>query len=301
VGNWEERTAVSERDEPALTGAGERDRAYLIVLAGNNVGEMYKIKGESMVIGRGPQADIQIIDEGISRRHARVLSGAEGIAVEDLGSTNGTFVNGRKINREPLNDGDKIQVGSTTILKFTYHDQLEEHFQRQMYESALRDGLTKIFNKKYFLDRLESEFAYASRHKVPLSLVMLDLDHFKQINDEYGHLAGDSVLVTLARSIAESIRGEDVFARYGGEEFVCICRGIDLGAAQAFAERIRTMVEKTDFVHAGAHLKVTVSIGIASLPDEEVRDPVSFVAAADQALYEAKREGRNRVVARTRA
>ncbi|HJZ88569.1 MAG TPA: GGDEF domain-containing protein [Polyangia bacterium] len=294
--DWDDKTAVSPVEDAASAAAEQYP--YLIVLAGNHVGEMYKVIGEVMIIGRGSHADIQVVDEGISRRHARILCAAGGVWVEDLGSTNGTFVNGNKIKRESLKDGDKIQVGSTTILKFTYHDRLEQDFQRHMYESALRDGLTKVFNRKYFLDRLDSEFAYASRHKVPLSLVMLDLDHFKQVNDEHGHLAGDSVLVALARSIAESIRGEDVFARYGGEEFACLCRGIDLYAAKTFAERIRHRIEDSTFTFQGQSLRVTLSLGIASLPDAEIRDPVALVAAADEALYQAKRTGRNRVVAR---
>src|SRR5262245_18369070 len=184
--DWEDNTKVTESEDQSAS-ANQRDRAYLIVLAGNNVGEMYKVAGEQMIIGRGQQAEIQIIDEGISRRHARVSVENASVLIEDLGSTNGTLLNGQKLGgREILKDGDKIQVGSTTILKFTYHDKLEEHFQRQMYESALRDGLTKIFNKKHLLDRLESEFAFAARHRVPLTLVMFDLDHFKRINDNHG-------------------------------------------------------------------------------------------------------------------
>ena len=162
---------------------------------------MYKITAESTVIGRGQQADIQVIDEGISRRHAEIVHEGGQIVIRDLGSTNGTYCNGDKIGEHQLSDGDKIQVGSTTILKFTFHDSLDESFQRQMYESALRDGLTKIFNKKYFLDRLESEFAYAVRHRTPLSLVMFDIDHFKRINDTHGHLAGDYALSTLAKIV----------------------------------------------------------------------------------------------------
>src|SRR5437016_12103297 len=137
--DWEDKTRTFVQDGSAPD-AGRRDRAYLIVLAGNNVGEMYKVE-DNMVIGRGQESAIRIVDEGISRRHARIGCSDEHIVVEDLGSTNGTFLNGAKVSRQVLKDGDKIQVGSTTILKFTYHDNLDENFQRQMYESALRDGL----------------------------------------------------------------------------------------------------------------------------------------------------------------
>ncbi|MFO7721082.1 MAG: diguanylate cyclase [Gillisia sp.] len=143
-------------------------------------------------------------------------------------SRNGTLANGKLVRSHILQDGDKIQLGSTTILKFTYHDHLDESFQKQMYEAALRDGLTNAFNKKYFFDRVASELAYGLRHETPLSLLMMDLDHFKRLNDTYGHLAGDHVLQSMSRRVTSSIRTEDVFARYGGEEFALICRGIRL-------------------------------------------------------------------------
>ena len=133
-------------------------------------------------------------------------------------------------------------VGSTSILKFTYHDHLDEVFQRQMYESALRDGLTKVFNKKYFTDYLEKEFAFAVRHGGPLALIFLDIDHFKKINDSHGHPAGDFVLAELSQMMTELLRTEDVLARFGGEEFTILCRGSDLQGALIVAERLRAAV-----------------------------------------------------------
>ena len=294
--DWDDETKISAKEELNRPTPKDRDRAYLIVLAGASVGEMYKITAESTVIGRGQQADIQVIDEGISRRHAEIKHNGEEIVIRDLGSTNGTYCNGDKIGEHVLTDGDKIQVGSTTILKFTFHDSLDESFQRQMYESALRDGLTKIFNKKYFLDRLESEFAYAVRHRTPLSLVMFDIDHFKRINDTHGHLAGDYALSTLAKVVGDTIRQEDVFARYGGEEFAVISRGIDLSGALAFGERIRRCVDGHPFVYNGVDIKVTVSVGVAAVPEVGMKEPEELIGAADDALYQAKRQGRNRVI-----
>jgi diguanylate cyclase (GGDEF)-like protein len=293
--DWDDETKVSSKDELDRPAPKDRDRAYLIVLAGSSVGEMYKVVAESTVIGRGQNADIQVIDEGISRRHAEIVHEDQQILIRDLDSTNGTYCNGERIAEHVLSDGDKIQVGSTTILKFTFHDSLDETFQRQMYESALRDGLTKIFNRKYLLDRLESEFAYAVRHRSHLSLVMFDIDHFKKINDGHGHLAGDYALSTLARVVSETIRQEDVFARFGGEEFVVICRGIDLAGAAIFGERIRRQVEATKFDYQGTELKVTVSVGVAAV-EASMREPSELVGAADDALYSAKRQGRNRVI-----
>jgi diguanylate cyclase (GGDEF)-like protein len=294
--DWDDDTKIASKDELQKPVTKDRDRAYLIVLAGSSVGEMYKLATERTIIGRGNQADIHVVDDGISRRHAEIHNNGKEILIRDLGSTNGTFCNGERIGEHTLRDGDKIQVGSTTILKFTFHDSLDETFQRQMYESALRDGLTKIFNKKYFLDRLESEFAYAVRHKSPLSLVLFDIDHFKKINDTYGHLAGDYALATLAGLVAGTIRQEDVFARYGGEEFAVICRGVDLTGAATFGERIRRLVQAHLFVYQTTELKVTVSVGIAAVPDVGMREHAELIAAADEALYEAKRGGRNRVV-----
>jgi diguanylate cyclase (GGDEF)-like protein len=294
--DWDDETKISAKEELSRPTPKDRDRAYLIVLAGSSVGEMYKITAESTVIGRGQQADIHVIDEGISRRHAEIVHEGDTIIIRDLGSTNGTYCNGDKIGEHQLSDGDKIQVGSTTILKFTFHDSLDESFQRQMYESALRDGLTKIFNKKYFLDRLESEFAYAVRHRTPLSLVMFDIDHFKKINDTHGHLAGDYALSTLAKVVQDTIRQEDVFARYGGEEFAVICRGIDLAGALAFGERIRRCVDGQAFVYNETDIKVTVSVGVAAVPEVGMKEPQELVGSADDALYQAKRQGRNRVI-----
>src|SRR6185295_966332 len=191
-----------------------------------------------LVIGRGDKADVRLIDDGISRDHACIVNENGQMMLEDLGSTNGTFCNGNRVTRQALSEGDKILLGSTTILKFSYQDQLEEAFQRQMSESALRDGLTRAYNKRYFGERVESELQYSLRHDAPVSLIFLDIDHFKAINDQHGHQAGDQVLVQLA-TLAMSMLGEDdIFARYGGEEFAIIARGVDLAAAQILSERI---------------------------------------------------------------
>jgi diguanylate cyclase (GGDEF)-like protein len=256
---------------------------------------MYKVDCDKTIIGRGQKAQVRLLDDGISREHAQVVVEGNKIYLEDLGSTNGTFCNGLKVDRRELSDGDKILVGSTTILKFTYHDNLDEIFQKQMYESALRDGLTKAFNKKYFTDRLESELTFALRHESPLVLVMFDIDHFKKVNDTHGHQAGDLVLSELSTLLTGALRAEDVFARYGGEEFAVICRGTDLTQASIVGERMRKAVEKHRFVYEGTPIPVTISVGIAGLPDPAVKDATDLVARADKALYQSKHGGRNRV------
>jgi two-component system, cell cycle response regulator len=290
----DERTQIFE-PQASPTGGVKRDRAYLVVLAGASVGEMYKVEGDKTVIGRGQKAQVRLLDDGISREHAQVVVEGNRIFLEDLGSTNGTFCNGLKVDRRELADGDKILVGSTTILKFTYHDNLDEIFQKQMYESALRDGLTKAFNKKYFTDRLESELTFALRHQSPLVLVMFDIDHFKKVNDTHGHQAGDLVLSEISTLLTGALRAEDVFARYGGEEFAVICRGTDLTQASIVGERMRKAVETHRFLFEGTHIPVTISVGIAGLPDAAVKDATDLVARADKALYQSKHGGRNRV------
>jgi two-component system cell cycle response regulator len=283
-------------EAPLAPEGGKRDRAYLVVLAGASVGEMYKIEGGKTVIGRGQKAQIRLLDDGISREHAQLVIIKDRVVLQDLGSTNGTYCNGLKVeaNKE-LVDGDKILVGSTTILKFTYHDNLDEIFQKQMYESALRDGLTKAFNKKYFTDRLESEFTFAIRHVAPLTLVLFDIDHFKKVNDTHGHQAGDYVLSEIATLLTGALRAEDVFARYGGEEFAVICRGSDVMQGQIVAERMRKAVEMNKFVFEGTHIPLTISVGVAGLPDPAVKDASELVSLADQSLYKSKHAGRNRV------
>jgi diguanylate cyclase (GGDEF)-like protein len=273
----------------------KRNLAYLVVLAGVSAGEMFKLQLDTTVIGRGPKCAVRLNDEGVSREHCQLVRDGEKMILEDLGSTNGTFCNGIRVDKRELSDGDKIMVGSTTILKFTYHDYLDEVFQRQMYESALRDGLTKVFNKKYFTDYLEKEFAYAARHSSPLALIFLDIDFFKRINDTHGHPAGDFVLSELSQLMATLVRTEDVLARFGGEEFTVLCRGTDLGGARIVAERLRRTVEAHTFSFGAKTIPVTISLGIAGIPDTAIVDHAQFLAAADKALYEAKRTGRNRV------
>lgn len=293
-----EKTNVSQMGDVVreLMGRSQRDKAYLIVLTGANVGEMYRLESGESVIGRGTAATIRLGDDGISRKHARIVVEAKVVRIEDLGSANGTLVNGNLVQTAGLRDGDKIQLGSTTILKFTYHDKLEENFQRAMYDAALRDDLTKAFNKKHLLDRLEQEVSFARRHNAALSLIMFDVDHFKQINDTFGHVAGDHVLAKLSQVAQSTVRNEDIFGRYGGEEFAILCRGIALGSAGTMAERLRALVDSTEFVFDANAIRVTISIGVAAYPEVPVQNGIELIAAADEALYGAKRGGRNRVV-----
>jgi diguanylate cyclase (GGDEF)-like protein len=267
--------------------------AYLVVIAGTGFGNMFRLKGGRTVIGRGDRATVRIIDDGISREHAAVEQEGKAAVLVDLGSTNGTFWNGVRIKRQELVDGDKIAIGSSTIFKFSYQDHIDQSFQRQLFESALRDSLTHTFNRRYFLDRLQGELRFSVRHGKPVALLFVDVDHFKSINDSYGHQAGDQVLAEVARVLLATIRAEDVLARYGGEEFAIICREIESAGAEALGNRLIAAVAQRKFEHAGKVIPVTVSVGAAV--DPTLEEPQALIAAADAAMYEAKRSGRNRI------
>lgn len=274
---------------------GGKKRAFVVVLSGDRMGEMFPLKNARTTIGRGLQTDVRINDEGISRTHAAVELENGDYLLSDAGSTNGTFANGSKVDRYKLQEGDKIQIGASSVLKFTYHDDIDEDFQRNLYESALRDRLTGIFNRGYFSNRLESDVAFALRHGKPLSLVIFDVDDFKRINDENGHPAGDQVLSTLAHRVLGTTRSEDIFARYGGEEFALICRDVDAIRASRAAYRIKETVGGKPFELNGRELVVTVSVGVADLGMLVEPKAEALIEAADAALYLAKRSGKNRV------
>jgi two-component system cell cycle response regulator len=272
------------------------DRAYLIILAGDGLGEMHQLTGDEVVIGRGGKAGILLRDDGVSRGHARVTRRGDQLTVEDLGSRNGTFLNGNRISTAvPLRDGDKIHVGHRTVLRLTYHDALDDAFQHQLREAAMYDALTRAYSRRYFVDRLEAELQFANRHESPLALVLLDLDYLKDVNDSYGHSAGDRVLSELAAAVHGHVRGEDLFGRIGGDEFGVLCRNTSLQVAASFAGRMRLLVEKLQIDVGPAVLQVTVSIGVSAYPDLKCTTPSQLVDAADRALYVAKARGRNRV------
>src|SRR6476469_1744139 len=282
-----------------LLGKAKGQSAYLIIISAKTpaaIGKMLKLDKAEVVMGRSAETQLQIEDDGVSRKHAKVLLSPQGhFQLMDLGSTNGTYLNGIKVSVATLADGDKIQIGSNTVLKFSIQDALEEQYQKSIYESATRDGLTRIFNKKYFMDTIRKEFAYCLRHRVPLSVVMFDVDHFKNINDTYGHPAGDHVLARIAQRVSDTVRTEDLFARYGGEEFALMLRESAVDKALRCAERCRKAVDIAEFSLHGTPITVTISLGVATLFDSDFAQPEDLSAAADKYLYRAKRGGRNRV------
>jgi len=294
--DWDRDTTATDLTSLPDTPSPRRARACLTVITGSAAGQIFKLSKGEAVIGRAPAAEIRVVDDGISRTHARIRHDSNGLFLDDLESRNGTFVNGARISGSTtLREGDKIQVGRTTVLRFAYHDDLDESFHENLVSSALRDPLTKLFNKRYLLDRLDSELKFARRHNTPLSLLMLDLDHFKRINDTQGHLAGDAVLLNLATVLTKAVRNEDVVARFGGEELAIILRAIPLEPAIMLAERLRRHVEQTVTRYDGRELRATVSIGVACYPSTRAETFEELMEAADRALYRAKHDGRNRV------
>jgi diguanylate cyclase (GGDEF)-like protein len=283
--------------------AGLVKRAYLTVMAGARAGEMFKLVADETILGRGPQSGVHLDSDGVSRRHARIVRQGEAWVVEDLGSTNGTWIDDQRVGARRLADGDRIQIGTEVIVRFHFLDDLEAQLQQQLYESAVRDPLTRAYNRKHFQERLRSEIAHALRHRGNLSLILLDVDRFKSINDTLGHPAGDAVLRALASAIGRAIRVEDVFARIGGEEFALLARGIDGKNAVVFAERLRRGIERLPIPWGTSQIAVTSSFGVATLTElwsgsdpPQSLDGDVLVARADQRLYAAKSAGRNRVV-----
>jgi two-component system, cell cycle response regulator len=276
-----------------------KDRATLTVLTGINAGQVHAIDGTEHVIGRGTDADIWIEDGGVSRRHARLTCRSDGrYFVEDLGSTNGTFVGPQRVGVSEVRPGDRLQIGPHVTLRFQITDDAEEELQRRLYESSTRDALTRIYNRKYFTERLTAEVAYSRRHRVKLAVLLLDLDDFKSTNDTYGHLAGDMVLRLVSAQMQRLIRVEDLLARFGGEEFVILARATGKTEAVRLAERIREAIGGLDIqVAPDRAIRRTLSIGVASLPDTPDGGPNELIALADARLYRAKADGKNRVCA----
>lgn len=299
--DWYDDDVPTEPGRPsglaALAAPSAPDRALLTVLSGQNVGRAFSLDHDQTLMGRGREASIHLGDVGISRRHARIVRLQGGRhTLEDLGSTNGVFVNGRRVQRIDLADGDRIQLGPSLVLRFSLVAADEEAVALQLYEGSTKDPLTRLYNRRYATERLATEIAYAHRHGAPLGLVLLDIDHFKRVNDTLGHSAGDGVLRVVAAQVQKMIRREDVFARFGGEEFVVIVRGIELKNVRILAERIRACIERLSIPWEARALSVTVSIGVAALSEcEPAAGMEALVTLADERLYEAKEGGRNRV------
>jgi diguanylate cyclase (GGDEF)-like protein len=279
--------------------------ACLVVINGADLGKRYPLTLMSTVIGRSSRTDIQIEEDAISRNHAMIVNRGDRYLLKDLGSTNGSYLNDTPVEYTDLRDGDLVKIGRT-IFKFLSGQNIESAYHEEIYRLTTTDGLTQIFNKRYFIENLEREMSRSMRYARDLSLVIFDIDHFKEVNDTYGHLTGDAVLKQLAQRIAGTIRRDDIFSRYGGEEFAVLTPEVPKAGAMHLAEKIRASVEEAPFTFDGVDVSITVSLGVADLHDYKSAfhngetptnfDCLELIALADKRLYQAKHNGRNQVV-----
>jgi two-component system cell cycle response regulator len=275
-----------------------RDRGVLVRLDGDASGEVLSLTREGVLIGRSSRAQVHITEPSVSREHARIVFEYGAYYVVDGGSQNGTQIAGRKVTRAELRDGDLLQFGQRATYRFQLMDQTQERVMRRLYDSSMRDALTGADNRRHMDTRLEGEIAFAQRHKRPLSVVLIDIDFFKVVNDRHGHPAGDEVLKSVAAMVRGQLRTEDAFARYGGEEFVIVLRDTHLAGAAMVADRVRERIARTQIEIGDVSLSVTISAGCASLTCCMGASTEELVGVADRRLYRAKRTGRNRVIAK---
>lgn len=267
--------------------------SVLVMLYGEAIGKRYLITDRELVVGRDEGSTLPLLDSTVSRNHCRLVPRDGGVDLLDLGSTNHTYVNGQLTSERALRDGDQIRIGRS-IFKFLSGDNIEHAYHAEVFRLMSVDSLTGAFNRQHFDKEIQRLYAYARRYGRPLSLAMLDIDHFKYINDTRGHLFGDRVLAQLGALVGSLKREQDVFCRYGGEEFMLILPETELIGAVDHANRVRKAVGRETFEYDGKVQPVSISIGVAEL-DESMPDAKSLVDAADNQLYEAKRNGRNRV------
>lgn len=255
---------------------------------------MRLIESDHWVIGRDASADLVLSDHSVSRQHAVIRCTEQGFEIEDLGSTNGTFIGGVAVTKQPLNSGDTIRLGSF-LFKYLSAGSVESQYHETVYSALTRDALTGTMNKRYLLETLNRSIATSLRQKQPVSVVMFDVDHFKGVNDTYGHLVGDEVLREFGRRAAQACREDDLLARYGGEEFCLLMTATGLREAFEAAERSRLAICETPFETTAGALTVTASFGFATLDPDKSETGTELIHRADERLYEAKRQGRNRV------
>ncbi len=289
MGKLDETTRVSNsaRLPPLNVGV-----ASLVQIYGDQLGKRYLVESET-TIGRSHLNSLVIEGDNVSRKHARLFWLDGNCYIDDAESTNGTFVNEGRVERSTLlAHGDLIKIG-TTIFKFLCGNDAEAQYHEEIYQLTITDGLTQVRNRRFLNEFLEREVSRCGRSGSPLSLILFDIDTFKELNDTQGHLMGDRMLRAIATLIDERVRREQLLARYGGDEFAVVLPDIDQEQARQFAEKIRSLIEEFEFQHDDVTMQTTVSIGVATM--KEPTQPLDFFALADEALYEAKDGGRNRV------
>jgi diguanylate cyclase (GGDEF)-like protein len=288
------KTRVTGLEELKVRRSGQDCLVVIYAPVQSDLGRRYLVAKQVMTIGRGRDNDIVLPSDCVSRRHGRLEQRGDALFVIDLASTNGTYVNDepRSIKERQLNRGDQLKVGDT-IFKYLSGSDVEAQYHEIIFRMTITDGLTNLCNRKQLDTVLEEEIARARRHRRELSVLMLDIDHFKKINDTHGHVTGDSVLRGLAAVLQKRLRPNDRLGRYGGEEFCAILPETSVTSAAHMAEELRKLVETYSFVADNREVRATISIGAASL--EDGMKPADLYRRADEKLYQAKRGGRNRV------
>jgi two-component system, cell cycle response regulator len=293
----------AENNEKTQLGVFKRDNEEktqstdpcLTQLSGLGSGKVFNLRDKVQVIGRDASCDIWVDDPHISRKHAIISNKNNITLLRDENSTNGVFINGKKIVEHELKDGDRILIGTRLYFKYSLEFADYQFVQNQKYREANLDTLTGLYNKRYFNDVISREFSFSRRNKNSFSLLMIDVDYFKKVNDSYGHLVGDHVLTQIGEVLKKGLRHENISCRYGGEEFAIILRNTGPIAAQNVAERIRSSIEKLQFEYANQPFSITVSIGIATYEHGNFETFEEVIRFADELLYESKLNGRNRV------
>lgn len=281
--------------EPLSIGTEGAEPA-LVMIAGPEIGRHTTLERPSTVVGRGSECELAVQMPGVSRRHCEFLSKDGGVFVRDLDSTNGTFVNRQRVGSalpERLHPGDLVQVGGVAF-KLVNGTDLEREYHEAVHAMMFLDGPTGARNRRFLMDLLAREIPRCHRHRRPLSVLMLDVDRFKSINDACGHLVGDEVLCQLVERIARITRAESAVARFGGDEFVVVMPETARDGALAYAHRLLDAIGSEPFDAEGRPVRATVSIGVAQCEPEH-HTPEQLLEAVDQRLYDAKRDGRNRV------
>ena len=267
--------------------------ACLVVIYGPDLGRKFSLGNKSLTVGRVDGCEIQLDEKEVSRNHCKIACRDGKVTIQDLDSTNGTFVDDMLVLKTVLQNGNLIRIGGT-ILKFLASGNMETTYHEELFNLTTQDGLTQTHNKRFLLDSLKREVGRAKRYGRPLSLMMMDIDHFKLVNDVFGHLAGDHVLKRMVATIQGDIREQDIMARFGGEEFVIILPEIHFEGAMICAEKIRHLVERTRFIYDGSKIPVNISVGVVSAHGGS-HDADDMLRIVDANLYEAKRRGRNQV------
>jgi diguanylate cyclase (GGDEF)-like protein len=293
---YEEAQTPTQITAPLAAPALKREACLVqIYPTGQGMGSRYNLKESTLVVGRANECDICLEELSVSRQHVRIQPGMDGFYVIDLQSTNGTFINDKPVSMCKLKDGDYLRIG-VVIFRYLAGGNIETEYHEEIYRLTIMDPLSDIHNKRYFLDYLDRELARSIRHHRPLSLALFDIDRFKEINDQFGHLGGDQVLRELADVVKKTVRREELFARYGGEEFALVWPETTREKAVLLSDRVRKLVESHSFSYNENSFRLSISLGVITTEGEPSLTLTDLVRQADEKLYLAKQSGRNCVV-----